>query len=824
MRFGNRGPRASGTAERRKRTFQPGAEGLEEKMLLSIVQLGAGTTANLAGQTTTAPNGPQTIAGQLPFIADSIGTAQTQGNQTTDPGLGVMEAGSLQAQGVGYSVAAVGDMNGDGSNDFLVGAPSVTRSGTVISPSTGTNSQAFLIFGNRSVTVPTTQNWASATPEQRVGTINQLGNGTQANPFTNRGQPYNYNFDGITFITGQSPNSQLGAYVAAAGTNALLIGAPNYSGGGRLYLVTATSNFNSLTNRTVDLDAPAQFPGLTIVTFTETANTTSGLGVSAALVPNLFGDGNTVLAIGEPGANTVNGTNTGAVYAILANNIPQTAGANNLVTPSTAASVVTIAGEAAGDRAGFSVANAGNVNNATGGINDIVIGAPGAQSSQGRAYLLYGGAALTNSLQSGVVNLNRIDLNPNTIPVTGAVATPQGAVFQGTGTDQAGFLVNTAGDFNGDNFGDFMIAAPFAGGSAGRVNLFYGADTGTPTNTTNGNGLTFFSSGISAGNPSVNFQPIRLNAVTNAVNSWTFTGQTGGARAGFSMSLSAPISGNNVILIGAPGDTGGQNAGQGAVYQLARAPGTATINSFVLNSTNARQFTLAYPTNAQSSNAIGFGNSVSSFPTGTGDFIAGAPGYTGTLPTTTATPPIPLVGAVAIPLQSLQVAPIPLLTGGSSGGGGGGGGTTPGGGLGAAILPGLFQTTQSIPNFGSSFVPTVTAFSTLSYAPIPLNVALQQYDVPNGFKQRFYMYDHPNSGLVNNGQNRSRKDSGSSGRWTLGRRVFTRGRFHEGKSYVWTHNVNEGSHSTRRVVPVQLHTERYTSQAKTLSAKGQTYV
>ena len=51
--------------------------------------------------------------------------------------------------------------------------------------------------------------------------------------------------------------------------------------------------------------------------------------------------------------------------------------------------------------------------------------------------------------------------------------------------------MNTANDFNGDGFFDFMIAAPFAGGSAGRVNLFYGADTGTPVTTTNGNGLTY---------------------------------------------------------------------------------------------------------------------------------------------------------------------------------------------------------------------------------------------------------------------------------------------------------------------------------------------
>ena len=109
------------------------------------------------------------------------------------------------------------------------------------------------------MTVPVVQSWASATPEQRVGDITTLGNATQSNPFTNRGQPFNYNFDGVTFFTSQSPNSQLGAFVAAAGPNAFVIGAPNYTGGGRLYYITATTGFSSLTNKQVDLDSPAHF-------------------------------------------------------------------------------------------------------------------------------------------------------------------------------------------------------------------------------------------------------------------------------------------------------------------------------------------------------------------------------------------------------------------------------------------------------------------------------------------------------------------------------------------------------------------------------------
>ena len=70
-----------------------------------------------------------------------------------------------------------------------------------------------------------------------------VGNAAQTDPFTNRGQPYNYNFDGVTFFTSQSPNSQLGAFVAAAGPNAFVIGAPNYARlAGRLYYITSTTD------------------------------------------------------------------------------------------------------------------------------------------------------------------------------------------------------------------------------------------------------------------------------------------------------------------------------------------------------------------------------------------------------------------------------------------------------------------------------------------------------------------------------------------------------------------------------------------------------
>lgn len=830
MLFGNRGPWSSGRRQRKSEAYRPHSEELEPKTLMSTLQLGAGTPFNLAGQITTAPNGPQTLGGQLPFIADSSGATQVQGNQTTDPGLGVLETGGQQSAGAGYNVAALGDMNFTGSNDYLIGAPGVTRSGTTITAANTGTSQAFLVFGNRSASIPNVQSWLSSTPEQRVGLLGApgpgLGTNQQTNPFTARGVPYNYMFDGVSFITSQSPNSGLGAFVASAGTNAFVIGAPNYTGGGRLYYITATSNFNlaSLRNAPIDLDNPQNYPGLTIVTFEDTANPTSGLGTSFADIPNVFADGGDTLAIGEPGASLNGKTGNGGVFLFPISTLPMTLGGINVVQVQ-AESPFTIVGANSGDAAGASVTNAGDVNGLTGPlttpINDLLIGAPSFNNNAGAAYLVYGGITLTSAIGNGYTNvdLSRLENIPN--PVIGSTGydptPPQGAVFVGNANDQAGFSVSGAGNFNlgVDTLNDFMIGAPGASGSAGRVNLFYGATTTLNSTGQFTTGLIANATNpISLGNPSA---PLNLTGASpvNAV----FNGASSGDRSGYSIAQSSLLANNSPtpILIGAPG----WNNGQGTVYQLIGTSGKTFAAATTLSNTIARQYTLTFPTTFQSSDAINFGISVSSLAgTVSGDFVAGAPGYTGTLVTTTSTPPTPLVGAAAMVLQALQPSNTLPSLGGSSGGGGGGGGggsTISNGASAPAYLPGLFTPPTLVNPLGTSFVPTVTSLSTFNYAPIPLSVAMQQYLPPNGFRQRIYAYQHPGKKVYPSLIGRTRTNSGnsttSSGRWTLGTKVFTRGAIQQGKTYQWTHkNVLNGT--IARVVPAQLSRERYTSKGK----------
>ncbi len=110
-----------------------------------------------------------------------------------------------------------------------------------------------------------------------------------------------------------------------------------------------------------------------------------------------------------------------------------------------------LAGTVAGERAGISVASAGDVNGD--GFDDLLIGAYGANSYAGAAYVVFGGSGglparfeLSSLDGSNGFRLGGIDPD-----------------------DEAGISVSGAGDVNGDGFGDIIVGAS-GGDPGGRAN------------------------------------------------------------------------------------------------------------------------------------------------------------------------------------------------------------------------------------------------------------------------------------------------------------------------------------------------------------------
>jgi hypothetical protein len=122
-----------------------------------------------------------------------------------------------------------------------------------------------------------------------------------------------------------------------------------------------------------------------------------------------------------------------------------------------------LAGVADGDELGSSASSAGDVNGD--GFDDVIVGAPGADPNgdrSGIAYVVFGeGRGLGTHLASRLDGSNGFELNK-----VGA-----------SHSDLVGSSVSTAGDVNGDGFGDLLIAAP-GDGAAGATYLVFGKASG----------------------------------------------------------------------------------------------------------------------------------------------------------------------------------------------------------------------------------------------------------------------------------------------------------------------------------------------------------
>ena len=325
----------------------------------------------------------------------------------------------------GLSVSGAGDINGDGFDDLIIGAPYADNNG-------GYSGSSYVVFGGSGFDATLNLSTLDGSNGFRL-------DGAE-------GDFFGRSVSGARDINGD-------------GIDDLIIGAPNAdNNGGRSgssYVVFGRQGgLGAILNlSTLDGSNGFRLDG-------EAVDDTSGGSVSGA--GDINGDGIDDLIIGADDADP-NGTSSGSSYVVFGGS---GFGATLNLSTLDGSSGFRIDGVAAGDDSGISVSGAGDINGD--GIDDLIIGAYGADpngSGSGSSYVVFG-------RQGGfgaTLNLSTLD-GSNGFRLDGEAA-----------NDDSGGSVSGAGDINGDGFDDLIIGADDAdpnGTSSGSSYVVFGRQGG----------------------------------------------------------------------------------------------------------------------------------------------------------------------------------------------------------------------------------------------------------------------------------------------------------------------------------------------------------
>jgi hypothetical protein len=364
------------------------------------------------------------------------GSASAAIDLRTNPLTAHVDGGAINDL-AGWSVADAGDVNGDGIDDVVMGAPGAPHGG-----GTGAGS-IYVVYGG--------QDFA------KVDLTNPGAAG-----FKITGTPNPVPLD-------PNPGDLAGWSVSAAGdfnadgVDDLLVGAPGANPLGRIRNGAAFVVYGQRTADLPDLDldlgalTTTQAARVMIIAG-ERRNESAGYAVASA--GDFNGDGIADVIVGAVD-NFGDNFNSGAAYVVYGQKAADPA---DVDLHQAADRMTYLSGGNNGDQAGGSVAGVGDVNGD--GVDDVAVGAPGADpdaAESGAAYVVYG-AKLAD---------------PANVSLESVGANGQGMRIRGSGAQMAaGYAVSGAGDANGDGVDDIAIgllgADPNGRADAGSVVVIYG--------------------------------------------------------------------------------------------------------------------------------------------------------------------------------------------------------------------------------------------------------------------------------------------------------------------------------------------------------------